>query len=95
MGEWITTAIEGISLSLFLGAIWVMIGTFVAFLPMRYQYPPGIMLLIAAPFLLGFVAYQHGAWIFFVGLFAFASMFRNPLIYFYRKWRGLPWDGPE
>lgn len=76
------------SLSLISGCIWVILATLVAFLPMRRQFPPGIALLGAAPLLLGWMAWDHGAWIFAVGSLAFLSMFRNPLIYFYRRARG-------
>ncbi|NNF91881.1 MAG: DUF2484 family protein [Boseongicola sp.] len=76
------------SLSLITGCAWVLIAALVAMLPMRMQYPPGIALLIAAPLLLGWIAYDHGWWIFAVGLFAFVSMFRNPLIYLVRRLRG-------
>ena len=74
-----------ISLSLVAGCLWVVLSTIVALLPMRAQYPPGLALLIAAPCLLGWIAWDHGWWIFAVGLFAFASMFRNPLIYLTRR----------
>ena len=78
-----------ISLSVGLAIIWVFASTIVAFLPMRLQYVPGFALLIAAPVLIGFLGYQHG-WIAGAGaLAAFISMFRNPLRYFWRKWRGL------
>lgn len=76
------------SLSLVLGCLWVMAAAIVALLPMRRQYVPGVALLIAAPVLLGWIAYEHGAWIFAFGLFAFLSMFRNPLVYFWRRARG-------
>ncbi|MBT8416085.1 MAG: DUF2484 family protein [Silicimonas sp.] len=76
------------SLSLITGCAWVLIAALVAMLPMRMQYPPGIALLIAAPLLLGWIAHDHGWWIFAVGLFAFVSMFRNPLIYLVRRLRG-------
>ena len=69
------------SMSLISGCVWVLIATFVAMLPMRAQFPPGITLLVVAPFLLGWIAWEHGGWIFAVGLFAFVSMFRNPLLY--------------
>ena len=52
---------------------------------MRAQYPPGILLLMAAPLLLGWIAMDHGGWIFAGGLFAFLSMFRNPLFYLARR----------
>ena len=76
------------SMSLIAGCIWVLAATIVAMLPMRAQYPPGIILLIAAPVLLGWIAWDHGGWLFAIGFLAFASMFRNPLIYFAKKARG-------
>ena len=76
------------SLSLSLGCLWVLWSAIVALLPMRYQYPPGILLLLAAPALLAWIALDHGGWLFAVGLFAFVSMFRNPLLYFYHRARG-------
>ena len=76
------------SLSLIAGAFWVLAATCVAFLPMRHQYPPGIVLLLAAPFLLGWIAVDHGGWWAGLGAFAFVSMFRNPIFYFVRRLRG-------
>jgi hypothetical protein len=76
------------SLSLTLAALWAIAATVVALLPMRYQYIPGVTLLIAAPFLIAFMGYQHGLWIAAAGLAAFLSMFRNPLKYFWRRARG-------
>ena len=73
------------SLSLIAGCIWVLLATIVAFLPMRQQYPPGMALLFASPVVLGWIAWEHGVWIFAAGLFAFLSMFRNPLVYFLRR----------
>ncbi|MFV2052176.1 DUF2484 family protein [Aliiroseovarius sp. YM-037] len=80
------------TLSLILGAIWVVLATGVALLPMRHQYAPGLLLLLLAPFVILFIGLQHGVWAGLFGLFAFVSMFRNPLIYLYRRVRG---DRPE
>jgi hypothetical protein len=77
-----------VSLSLLLAAIWAILATLVAFLPMRFQYPPGLVLLVAAPCLLVFIGMQHGVWIALLGLLGFVSMFRNPLIFFWRMARG-------
>jgi len=77
-----------VSLSLLLAAIWAILATFVAFLPMRYQYAPGLVLLVAAPCLLVFIAMQHGIWVALLGLAGFVSMFRNPLIFLWRMARG-------
>ena len=76
------------SLPLSLGCLWVVLSAIVALLPMRYQYVPGIALLLAAPVLLGWIALLHGGWLFAIGLFALISMFRNPLIYLFRRRRG-------
>ena len=73
------------SLSLIAACLWILIAALVAMLPMRLQYPPGVTLLIMVPFGLGWIAYDHG-WLYaLVGFLAFASMFRNPLIYFWRR----------
>lgn len=76
-------------MTLFLICIgWVLAATVVAFLPMRYQYIPGIALLVAAPVLIWLIAQQFG-WVYAaLGLFAFVSMFRNPLRYFVRRAMG-------
>ena len=73
------------SLSLTLAALWAIAATIVALLPMRLQYVPGVALLVAAPFLLGFIGFEHGLWVAALGLAGFVSMFRNPLRYFYRR----------
>ena len=73
------------SFPLILGCVWVVASAIVAMLPMRMQYPPGIALLIAAPLLILWIGAIHG-WPWAVGgLFAFVSMFRNPLRYFARR----------
>ncbi|SLN11246.1 hypothetical protein ROA7450_00078 [Roseovarius albus] len=76
------------SISLTLSCIWVLLATLVAFLPMRHQYRPGFALLIAAPVLIVWLGYDYG-WVWSVmAVLAFVSMFRNPLSYCWRKWRG-------
>lgn len=76
------------SLSLIAGCIWVVVAAAVAALPFRHQFPPGILLLAVAPGLLGWIAHDHGWWIFSAGLFAFVSMFRRPLWHLIRVMRG-------
>ncbi len=73
------------SLPLILGCVWIFGASVVATLPMRLQFPPGIVLLIAAPILIGWTAMEHGIWIGFFGLFAFVSMFRRPLGHLFKK----------
>ncbi len=69
------------STSLTLAAIWVILAAIVAMLPMRRQFAPGITLLIAAPFLLVYLGYQHNTWIVLAASIAIISMFRRPLFY--------------
>ncbi|MEY8841592.1 DUF2484 family protein [Cribrihabitans sp. XS_ASV171] len=76
------------SLSISLAIAWVLAATLVAFLPMRRQYLPGSLLMLAAPVLIAFLGWQHGVLMALGALAAFLSMFRNPLIHFWRKWRG-------
>lgn len=80
--------------SLIAAAVWVLAATVTAFLPYRRQFPPGIVLLILAPLILIWIGWEHGWLWLFIGLAGFASMFRNPLIYFWRRWRGLPVTRP-
>ncbi len=83
------------SLPLIFGALWIIAAALTAMLPMRRQMLPGFALLIAAPILLIWIGATHGwIWVAF-GIFAFASMFRRPLIYFARKAMGLPVDDPR
>jgi hypothetical protein len=85
----------GVSLPLVLGALWVIASALVAMLPMRAQMVPGVALLVAAPVLLVWIGYAHG-WVWLaLGLFAFVSMFRNPLRYFARRALGRPAPLPK
>lgn len=76
------------TLSLIIGCLWVLASAVVAMLPMQRQYVPGVALLIAAPILIVWLALDYGWWVGVIGLFAFVSMFRNPLRYFLAKARG-------
>ncbi|MFY0690865.1 MAG: DUF2484 family protein [Paracoccaceae bacterium] len=73
------------SAPLIVAAIWALMSTGVAFLPMRRQYAPGLVLLLAAPVITLWIGYEHGLWVAVAGLAAFISMFRNPLIYLWRR----------
>ncbi|MGJ8544979.1 MAG: DUF2484 family protein [Sulfitobacter sp.] len=67
---------------------WVFASAAVAMMPMRRQYVPGVILLIAAPVLIVMIGVQQG-WIFaLLALAAFVSMFRNPLRYLVARLRG-------
>ena len=83
------------STSLILGCLWVIASTITAMLPMRRQMVPGIALLLAAPVLLWFIAYEHGLLVFALTLLAAVSLFRNPLIYFARRAMGMPVTLPK
>jgi hypothetical protein len=74
--------------SLGFACIWALISTIVALLPMRFQYAPGLTLLLLAPVLLVWIAYDHGWWIGALGVLAFVSMFRYPLRYIFRRLTG-------
>lgn len=83
------------SAPLILGALWVIASALVAMLPMRAQMVPGLALLVAAPVLLVWIGSVHG-WVWLaLGLFAFVSMFRNPLRYFLRRALGRPAPLPK
>lgn len=75
--------------------LWVLAATITAFLPMRRQFPPGILLLILAPGILVWIGLVHGVIWVVLGIAGFVSMFRNPLIYYIRKARGLPTARPD
>lgn len=76
------------SLSLILACVWALAATITALLPMRLQFPPGLTLLVLAPFLIGFIGYEHGILPALAGFAGFVSMFRRPLIFYARKWSG-------
>jgi len=76
------------SMSVYAAIAWVFAATGVAMLPMPRQFPPGIVLLIAAPALIIWLGLDFG-WLVGIGaLAAFLSMFRNPIRYYWRKWSG-------
>ena len=68
--------------------LWVLASAAVALLPMRYQYVPGIALLIAAPILIVWIGVSYHWLAAVLAVFAFVSMFRNPLRYFLARARG-------
>lgn len=83
------------SAALITACLWVLAAAATAMLPMRRQYAPGITLLIAAPVLIGWLAWTHGAWVGVIASLAFLSMFRNPLIYFAKRLLGKPVETPK
>ena len=56
-----------------------------AMLPVRYQYVPAVILLIAAPILILLIGIQVSAWVAIAAIVASISMFRNSLQYLWAK----------
>ncbi|MCR9167950.1 MULTISPECIES: DUF2484 family protein [Marivita] len=75
--------IDGMVLWLSLG--WVFASVMVAMLPLRSQYVPGVLLLLAAPILIVLIARAIGFGAACAALLAFGSMYRNPLRYFWTR----------
>ena len=73
------------SASLLLASLWALAATVTAFLPYRWQFPPGILLLLAAPALIAYIGVEHGVTVGLLALAGFVSMFRRPLAYLGRK----------
>ncbi len=71
-----------------ISCLWVFAAAGVAMLPMRRQYVPGVLLMCAAPVLIWLMMQQFGLIVGLCALFAFLSMFRNPLRYFARRAMG-------
>ncbi len=67
---------------------WVFASTIVAMLPMRMQFPPGVVLFASAPALIIWIGYDYGWLIGALALAGFASMYRNPIRHYWRKWTG-------
>lgn len=77
------------SKALLLSALWVVAATVVAMLPLRLQYVPGLLLLAAAPVLVGMLGFEYGWLVALAGLAAVLSMFRRPLRHLWRRRRGI------
>ncbi|HCP80441.1 MAG TPA: UDP-N-acetylmuramate--alanine ligase [Octadecabacter sp.] len=83
------------SWSIVIAALWVLVATGTALLPIRGQFVPGVALLLMAPGLIIWLGYDFG-WGWSVAAFlAFASMFRNPLKYLIARARGLRPEIPK
>jgi hypothetical protein len=74
---------------------WVFASALVAMLPMRRQYLPGVILLLAAPVLIALIAHEVGLWAAMAAVLAFVSMFRNPLRYFWKRLTGHKVERPQ
>ncbi|WP_166416195.1 DUF2484 family protein [Cochlodiniinecator piscidefendens] len=77
-------------------SLWVLAATVTAFLPMRFQFAPGLALLLVSPVLVFLLAQAFGLWAAVAAVCAVVSMFRRPLVYYGRKWIGrLPVKGEQ
>ena len=68
-----------------LACLWVIAATCVAMLPMRWQFAPGIVLMLAAPVLIWLLAAEFGLWAAVLAALAVFSMFRRPLRYYAQR----------
>ncbi len=76
------------ALSLIIACAWVLASTIVAMLPMRLQFPPGVVLFASAPALILWLTLDFGWFIGALAIAAFVSMYRNPIRFYWRKWTG-------
>lgn len=75
--------------------LWGLAATLTAFLPMRWQFMPGLALLLLALPLLVWLGATHGIWVALLGFAGFLSMFRRPLWYLGRRALGRPLPPPR
>ncbi|MEQ8897422.1 MAG: DUF2484 family protein [Roseovarius sp.] len=73
------------TVTLVLACLWGIAATLVAMLPMRWQFAPGIALLLGAPVLIWRLAVEYGWLAALVAVLAVLSMFRRPLQYYARR----------
>ncbi len=66
---------------LLLACLWVLAAAAVAMLPLKYQYLPGIALLVGALVLIWQIGASYGLLPLSLAAAAVASMFRKPLRY--------------
>ncbi len=86
-GAVVENRVHGMTL-VWLCLIWVFLSATVATLPLRMQYIPGAILLVAGPVLIIMIGLKVGLVFSLLGLAAFVSMFRNPLRFLLAKLRG-------
>lgn len=82
------------TLSFTAACLWVLLGAITAALPMRYQMVPGLFLLITAVPLMIWIGAENGWHWSLIGLMAFVSMFRRPLLYLIARLRGQETETP-
>lgn len=80
---------------LWASVLWVIASACVALLPLRYQYVPGVALLVCAPVLILWIGRDVGWWAALLALAAFVSMYRRPLRYFWSRLAGRKPERPR
>jgi membrane protein DedA with SNARE-associated domain len=75
--------------------IWVFLSATVATLPLRMQFIPGAILLVAGPVLIVVIGFEVGFVFSVIALAAYVSMFRNPLLFLLAKLRGRKTEVPR
>ncbi|WP_422029193.1 DUF2484 family protein [Roseovarius sp.] len=73
------------TLTFLLACLWVVAAALVAMLPMRWQFVPGLALLLGAPVLIWRLGVEYGLPAALVAVLAVLSMFRRPLQYYARR----------
>lgn len=66
-------------------SLWVLASAVVAMLPMKRQYLPGVILLLAAPVLILLLGLRFGWVVALLAALAFVSMYRNPLRFLWAR----------
>lgn len=66
-------------------SLWVLASAVVAMLPMKRQYLPGVILLLAAPVLILLLGLRFGWVVALLASLAFVSMYRNPLRFLWAR----------
>ncbi|SFS71554.1 Protein of unknown function [Sulfitobacter marinus] len=75
--------------------MWVFLSATVATLPLRIQFIPGAILLVAGPVLIIVIGLQVGFVFSVIALAAYVSMFRNPLLFLLARLRGRKIEVPR
>ena len=83
------------SMLLWLCIGWVFASALVAMLPMRWQYLPGVLLLLAAPVLIGSIAKTIGVRAALAAGLAIGPRYRNPLRDYWKRLKGQMVERPQ
>jgi hypothetical protein len=83
------------TLTFVLACCWVIAAALVAMLPMRWQFVPGIALLLGAPVLIWRLGVEYGWLAAGLAVLAVLSMFRRPLQYYLKRALGRRTEASE